>query len=153
MGAKFVTDPRFVDNLNRASNKSRSSLRPLFDQVRKITDEIAAYAKLDLQKLASEAESATRVARQQVGGDVKLVSDFRRAKARAFALKTAVNSVVPTMQYDGKKIFGRVMINRRGSYSIEYGGVDPVGEIGKGTGQFVVHPAYAVLRNAARRVG
>lgn len=154
MGAKFVVDPHFTENLYRASNRSRSSLRPLYDQVRSITDRVAGIAKEDLQMLADTASSEVGPAKKKlkVNPPTDLITDFRRAKARAFALKTAANSLVPIMGYDGNSIYGRVLINRRGSASIEYGGVDPVAEIGKQTGQFVVHPAYAVLRNALRKL-
>lgn len=152
MAARFVVDPEFSNNVYRASNKSRSSLRPLYDQVRAITDRVAEIAKEDLQMLADTAQSEVGPARDKVKLDRTKVTDFRRAKARAFALKTAANSTVPTMGYDGNSIYGRVLINRRGSFAIEYGGIDPVAEIGKDTGQYVSHPAYAVLRNALRKL-
>lgn len=152
MGARFVEDPRFRDNIYRASNRSRSSLRPLYDQVRELTDRVAEIARADLSKLADTAQSEVEVNRKKLHQERQLISDFRAAKARAFALKTAQNSTFPTMGYDGNSIYGRVIINRRGSNSIEYGGIDPVAEIGKGTGQYVQHPAYAVLRNSLRKL-
>jgi ElaB/YqjD/DUF883 family membrane-anchored ribosome-binding protein len=152
MAARFVEDPRFRDNIYRASNRSRSSLRPLYDQVRQLTDRVAEIAKNDLAKLADTAQSEVEGARKKIHADKSVVSDFRRAKARAFALKTAQNSTFPTMGYDGNSIYGRVIINRRGSATVEYGGIDPVAEIGKGTGEYVQHPAYGVLRNALRKL-
>lgn len=151
--AKFVVDPDFENNLYRASNKSRSSLSPLFDLVRNVTDRIASIAKTELEKLAEEAESQVEPAKKLISGDNpnQGKKDFRRAKARAFALKSGANSTFPVMDYDGEGILGRVVINRRGSASLEYGGIDPVAELGKGTGEYVSHPAYAILRNAARR--
>lgn len=152
MGARFVKDKDFENNLYRASNRSRSSLKPLYDQVRDITDRAAELAKDELAKLASTAQSEVEVNRSKIKNAKTEVSSFRAAKARAFALKTAQNSTFPTMGYDGDQIYGRIIINRRGSASIEYGGIDPVAEIGKGTGEFVQHPAYAVLRNALRKL-
>lgn len=148
---KFVFDPDFDNNVYRASNKSGSSLRPLYDQVRRITDRIAENAKATIEQEYQNAEADASGKRENAThGDGK--TQFLRAKAKAFALRSAANSTVPTMGYDGKEIFGRVLINRKGSFSLEYGGPDPVAEIGKGTGEYLVHPAYAFLRRAMDRV-
>jgi hypothetical protein len=147
---RFEFDPDFDDNVYRASNKSGSSLRPLYDQVRRITDRIAENAKSAIETEYANAEADTSGKRDNAThGDGK--TQFLRAKARAFALRSAANSTVPTMGYDGKEIYGRVIINRKGSFVLEYGGPDPVAEIGKGTGEYLVHPAYAFLRRAMDR--
>lgn len=147
---RFKFDPDFDDNVYKASNKSNSSLRPLFDQVRQITDRIAENAKSSIETEYAAAEADASGKRENAThGDGK--TQFLRAKAKAFALRSAANSTVPTMGYDGKEIFGRVLINRKGSFALEYGGPDPVAEIGKGTGEYLVHPTYAFLRRAMDR--
>lgn len=153
MAVRFVFDKDFDDNVYRASNKTRSSLRPLYDEVRDKTDAIAARAKASVTKEAGHAEVDADFIKHSkwssnYGGYGR--RGWLHAKARAFALKSAAQSVAPVMGYDGKEIYGRVTINRRGSYSLEFGGPDPVAEIGKGTGEFVEHPPYSFLRNAMR---
>lgn len=147
--AKFVFDPEFEDNVKKASYKSGSSLRPLFDQVRSVTDAIARDAKGSLQKEASVAEAEVQRSRGDYSRSGRKA--FLRAKAKASALKTASNSTFPTMGYDGTEIFGRVTINRTDSQAIEYGGIDSKAEIGRGTGEYVEHPPYAPLRRALDR--
>lgn len=154
MAVRFDFDKDFDDNVYRASNKTNSSLKPLYNQVRSKTDEIAHSARGAIQREAGVAE-----------GDVDSIKNSRwntnygghgrqgwlEAKAKAFALKSAANSVAPKMGYDGREIYGRVEINRRGSVTLEFGGPDPVAEIGKGSGNYVVHPPYSFLRNAMRK--
>lgn len=149
---KFEFDPEFDDNVYRASNKSRSSLRPLYDQVRSVTDSIARDAKRAMigEWVRAEAE-ATGLRNNRKFGSQQ--DDFRYAKARSFALRSAFNTITPTMEYDGKEIFGMVSINRRGSAMVEFGGPDPVAEVGRDTGKHVIHPPYAFLRNAMGRAG
>lgn len=147
--ARFVFDPEFEENVKKASYKSGSSLRPLFDHVRRVTDNIAKDAKQSLQREAGVAESETQNARGDYSRSGR--KSFLRAKAKASALRTAANSTVPTMGYDGTEIFGRVLINRRNSDAVEYGGIDLTAEIGKGTGEYVEHPPYAPLRRAMDR--
>ena len=106
--AKFVFDPDFDDNVRKASNKSGSSLRPLFDRVRKITDEIARSAKLSIDLESRVAEADILTARGDYSRSGR--KSFLNAKAKAFALRSAANSCVPTMGYDGHEIFGRVII-------------------------------------------
>lgn len=148
---KFEFYPTFDEDIKSASYKSRSSLRPLFDKVRDVTDQIYFNARADMENEASRAEQdveVTRPIRYTNAGEIA----FKTAKARAFALKTGANSVKPTMGYDGE-IFGRVAIFRKQSASLEFGGTDPVAEIGKGTGEYVSHPPYAFLRRAMDRAG
>lgn len=144
---EFEFYPEFDDDIYKASNKSRSSLRPLFDKVRQVTDEIYFDAKTRLDSEAGRAEAEVQAAKpdrfKPAGKEA-----FAYAKAKAFALKSAAQTVSPTMEFDGKEIHGRVTINRRGSSSIEFGGTDPVAEVGKGTGVHVDHPPYAPLRRA-----
>src|ERR1044071_9748900 len=144
----FEFDPDFDQNVYHASNKTRSSLRGLYDTVRSVTDEIAKSAKSAIQSEWVRAEAEATATRNQRFGNGK--DSFLRAKAKAFALRSAANTVGPTMGTD-TEICGRVAINREGSVSLEFGGTDPKAEIGKGTGNYLVHPAYAFLRNAARR--
>lgn len=147
----FEFYPEFDDDIKSASNKSRSSLRPLFDTVRSVTDQIYFHAKdlIDGEYGRAEADvAATTDNRFKPDGKIA----WQTAKARAAALKTAANSVKPSMDYDGE-IFGRVAIFRKQSASLEFGGIDPVAEIGKGTGQYVEHPPYAFLRRAMDRAG
>lgn len=148
----FEFDPEFDDNIKRASHKSNSSLRPLFDQVRSVTDEIYFSARDRLQAEAGRAESEKAAAAEKrfsaTGKPVYLA-----AKAKEFALRSAANSLAPTMEFDGEEILGRVAIYRRGSDSIEFGGTDPVAEMGKGTGEYLEHPPYAFLRRAMDGVG
>lgn len=150
MRSKFVFDPMFDENLYKASYKSKSSLRPVFDAVRETTDKIyfAAADILDREAGIAEGEAqALRDGRFKPTGKYT----FNYAKARAAALRLARNSLFPTMEYDGKEIHGRVTINRRGGHSVEFGGPDPVAEVGKGTGEYVNHPAYAPLRRGMER--
>lgn len=148
---KFEFYPTFDEDIKSASYKSRSSLRPLFDKVREVTDQIYFHAKDMMDSEAGRAEAdvaVTKPIRFTGAGSIA----FKTAKARSFALKSAANSVKPTMDYDGE-IFGRVAIFRKNSYAVEFGGTDSVAEIGKGTGQYVEHPPYAFLRRAMDRAG
>lgn len=146
----FTFDPNFKDNIYRASNKQGSSLRPLYDKVRAVTDGIAKSAKGSMLGEWIRAESEAQALRdERTHGDRK--NDWLHAKAKSFALRSAYQSVVPTMGFDGREIYGRVTINRRGSAMIEFGGPDPVAEIGRDSGQYVNHPPYAFLRNALGR--
>ena len=151
MANRFVFDPDFDENVKRASNKTGSSLRQLFDQVRKITDEIAKSAKASIMLEARVAANETLTAKGDYSRSGRQL--FLRGKAKEFALRSAANSTVPTMGFDGHEIFGRVIINRTDSASLEFGGIDSKAEIGKGTGQFVDHPAYSFLRRALDRAG
>lgn len=148
---KFEFYPTFDDDIRNASNKSRSSLRPLFDKVRSVTDEIYFHAKDMIDSEAGRAEAAVEAVKPIRFTEAGKIA-FQTNKARAAALKTAANSVKPTMGSDGE-IFGRVAIFRRSSVSLEFGGIDPVAEIGKGTGEYVEHPPYAFLRRATDRAG
>jgi hypothetical protein len=148
---RFEIDKRFDDNVYRASNKSNSSLHPLYDKVRSTTDDIAKAAKNLISGESNRAEAEAKSIRNSewnsdYGGHGR--KGWLAAKARSFALKSAAGATVPTMGYDGKEIYGRVEINRRGSSSLEFGGPDPVAEMGKGSGEFVEHPPYAFLRRA-----
>ena len=145
----FEFDDDFDTNLYHASNKTRSSLAPLFNIVRSKTDEISKAAKEAMQREWYNAESDAQKSRG-TRFDKNHNSSFLEAKARAFALKSVFQSIAPTMGVDSQ-IFGRVTINRTGSTALEYGGIDVKAEIGRGTGNYVVHPAYAFLRNAMRK--
>lgn len=145
--SKFIMYPDFPENVRKASNKSRSSLRPLFDEVRKATDKIYFDVRQEIQGEMGRAEGdmqAYKSKRFSTSGK----KNYAHAKAKHAALKTAFNSVFPMMDYDGKEILGRVVIGRKYSFTLEFGGPDPVAEIGKGTGEHVVHPAYSFLRRA-----
>lgn len=148
----FEWDPGFDDNVYRASNKSRSSLRPLYDLVRHATDAIARDAKRAIigEWVRAEAEAEGLRDNRKFGSRQ---DDWLYAKARSFAMRSAMNTVTPTMEYDGKEIYGKVSINRRGSAMVEFGGPDPVAEVGRDTGKYVIHPPYAFLRNAMGRAG
>jgi hypothetical protein len=148
VAVKFEFDPEFDQNVYRASNKSRSSLRPLYDLVRKVTDEVAKNAKSEMLSEWIGASAELKGANKFTKG-----GDFQTVKARAFALKSAHDSTFPTMGFDGREIYGRVTINRKGSQAIEFGGADIVAEIGKGTGNYLTHPAYAFLRRALDKSG
>lgn len=150
---RFVFDKDFDDNIYRASNKSNSSLHNLYDEVRSKTDSIAKVAKRLIGGEYNRAEAEAKAIKNSewnsdYGGHGR--KGWLEAKARAFALRTAASTVAPTMEYDGKEIFGRVEINRRGSSSLEFGGTDPVAELGKGSGEFLRHPPYAFLRRAMK---
>lgn len=147
----FEFDPDFDNNVYHASNKTKSSLAPLFNTVRKITDQIAEEAKAAIQREQYNAESEA-TAKRQDRFDKNHNSAFLTAKAKSAALKSALNTTIPIMGVDNE-IYGRVVINRTGSSALEFGGVDPLYEIGRGTGEYLIHPAYAFLRNAMRKVG
>lgn len=145
---EFQFDPDFDNNVYHASNKTRSSLRPLYDQVRRTADEISREAKRAMEREWIMAESEASANRSKRFGNEKNM--FLAKKAKSFALKSAINTIRPTMGVD-TEIFGRVSINRTGSTSLEYGGIDVKAEIGKGTGNYLVHSPYAFLRNAMRK--
>lgn len=147
---EFEFDPDFDKNVYHASNKTRSSLAPLYNLVRKQTDEIAKRAKSILQLEAALAEQEAHSNRNKRFGNER--EGFLVQKARAFALTSAYNSLSATMGTD-IEIYGRVAINRKGSGTLEFGGADLVAEIGKGTGNYLQHPAYAFLRRAMESVG
>lgn len=148
----FKFDPEFDDNVYRASHKSRSSLRPLYDQVRMVTDIIARDAKRAAlgEWVRAEAEAQGLREGRKFGARQ---DDWLYAKARSFAIRSVYNTVAPTMEYNGKEIYGMVSINRKGSAMVEFGGPDPVAEIGRDSGRYVIHPPYAFLRNAMGRAG
>lgn len=148
---RFVMDKDFDDNVYRASNKTNSSLHPLYDHVRQVTDNIAKLTKRAIGGEYNRAEAEAKSIKNtkwdsHYGGHGR--KGWLAAKAKAFALRTAYSATFPTMGYDGKEIYGRVVINRRGSSSLEYGGTDPVAELGKGTGEYLEHPPYAFLRRS-----
>lgn len=148
---RFDFDKDFEDNIYRASNKTNSSLHPLYDQVRQVTDDIAKRARRLIGGEYNRAETEAKAIKNtewdsHYGGHGR--KGWLAAKARAFALRTAISATNPTMGYDGQEIYGRVEINRRGSYTLEFGGPDPVAEMGKGSGEFLEHPPYAFLRRA-----
>lgn len=149
---EFRFDPEFKNNIYRASNKQGSSLRPLYDQVRAVTDSISSNARTMMLGEWIRVESEAQALRdERTHGDQK--NDWLYAKAKSFALRSAYNSTIPTMEFDGTQILGRVTINRRGSAMIEFGGPDPVAEVGRDSGQYVNHPPYSFLRNAIGKAG
>ena len=152
MATRFEFDPEFDDNVYRASNKSGSSLKPLYDKVRAETDNAYVKTRELIAREAGRAESEVQAAKARRFSKSGKHS-FNYAKAKAFALKSARTSVAPSMGFDGKEIYGRVAIYRRNSDSLEFGGTDPVVEIGRGTGEYIVHPAYSFLRRALDGLG
>lgn len=146
---EFHFDPDFDNNVYHASNKTKSSLAPLFNLVRKKTDEIAKNAKTIIELEAALAEQQAHANRNKRFGNEK--NTFLEQKAKAFALKSALNSLSASMGTD-IEIYGRVAINRKGSGTLEFGGPDIVAEIGKGTGNYLVHPAYHFLQRAMESV-
>lgn len=148
----FEFDPDFDDNVYRASNKSRSSLRPLYDQVRMVTDTIAKDARRAAIGEWIRAESEAQALRDNRKFGSRQ-DDWLYAKARSFAIRSISTTIIPTMEYDGKEIYGKVSMNRKGSAMVEFGGPDPVAEIGRDSGKYVIHPPYSFLRNAMGRAG
>jgi hypothetical protein len=147
----FRFDPMFEDNIYRASNKTNSSLHNLYDEVRSVTDKIARKAKGLIEAELKVAEADARGIKNSewnsdYGGRGR--KGWLAAKAKVFALKSAGATTFPTMGYDGREIYGRVEIRRQGSSSLEFGGTDPVAELGRGTGEYLNHPVYAFLRRA-----
>lgn len=148
---RFEFDRRFDDNVYRASNKSNSSLHNLYDEVRSVTDKIASKARILIKQELGPAEAdATAIKNTKWNSDYggRGRKGWLAAKAKVFALKSAGATTHPSMGYDGKEIYGRVEINRRGSSSLEFGGTDPVAELGKGSGEHLSHPAYHFLRRS-----
>lgn len=145
----FEFDKDFDTNVYHASNKTRSSLSPLYNQVRRTTDNIAKEAKDAIEKQWKYAE-AEKEGTKHLKFDKNHNNPYLYAKAKEFALRSAYNTIRPTMGVD-KEIYGRVSINRTGSTALEYGGIDVKAEMGRGTGNYLVHPVYAFLRNAMRR--
>lgn len=149
MRIKFEFDSDFDENVYHASRKTKSSLAPLYNQVRKITDNISKEAKDAIGRQWYLAESEVQ-GNRNTRFDKNHNSGFLVAKAKAFALYSAYNTIRPTMGVDSE-IYGRVSMNRDGTTSLEFGGTDLKAEIGKGTGNYLVHPTYAFLRNAMRK--
>lgn len=152
MTVKFVFDPEFDENVRKASSKSKSSLRGIFNLVRAVTDEVYIHARESIAREAGRAEGEAQSVRAKRFSRTGR-ANFAYYKAKANALRTARNTIAPTMEFDGKEIFGRVMIYRKSSAVIEFGGLDPVAEIGRGTGEYVEHPPYAFLRKALDSAG
>jgi hypothetical protein len=151
---RFELDPKFIENIHKASNKSASSLKPVIDAVRSATDEVYVRARESLAREAGKAEAEVQAAKSNPRRFSKSNRDsFAYAKAKAGAIRAGRNTIAPTMEYDGTEIFGRVTIFRKGSSVLEYGGIDSSFEIGKGTGRYVEHPAYAFLRRALDGMG
>lgn len=148
---RFQFYPDFDENVYRASKKTRSSLRPLYDIVRKATDEIRDHAIEGIESEYEKAESQAQGAKRTAYGSGK--NAFLEAKARSFALRSARDNTFATMGFDGHEIYGRVTMNRSGSQNLEFGGSDPKAEVGKGTGVYIVHPPYSFLRRAMDREG
>lgn len=140
----FEFYPTFDDDIYHASYRSRSSLRGLYDKVREVTDNIRDNAILRLESLYEESESQAQSG-DKTHGESR--SRFLRAKAKAFTFRTTRDTTIAVMGVD-KEIYGRVIMNRTDSWAIEFGGPDRKAEVGKGTGEFIVHPAYAILRRA-----
>lgn len=148
--AKFEFYPDFDDNVHRASNKSKSSLRPLYDKVRNVTDDIYVTARESIAREAGRTEALVQAVKSSRFSNHGK-KNFNYFKATAFALRSARDSIAASMGFDGKEIYGRVAIYRKHSSALEFGGTDPVAEIGKGTGEYVTHPPYAFLRKAMDR--
>lgn len=146
---KFEFYPTFHDDVVHASYKSRSSLRGLYDKVREVTDDIRDNTIANLEVLYEEAESQAQSG-DKTHGESR--SRFLRAKAKAFTFRSTRDTTIAIMGVD-KEIFGRVIMNRIDSWAIEFGGSDRKAEVGKGTGDFIIHPPYAVLRRAMDRIG
>lgn len=147
----FVFDDDFDENIYKASYRSRSSLRPIYDTVRRVTDQIYFHARSSMDGEVGRMEANVQAVKDDYSRGGREV--FNRAKAIASAVKTARNTLYPSMQYDGKEIFGRVAIGRKHSWAVEFGGNDPTAEIGKGSGRYANLPAYAFLRRAMDRMG
>jgi hypothetical protein len=146
---KFEFYPTFESDIYSASYKSRSSLRGLYDKVRSVTDEIRDNAIESLEGLYELAESQAQSGTKTHGESRKR---FLTAKAKAFTFRSTRDTTSAVMGFDGKEIYGRVLMNRTDSWSIEFGGVDRKAEIGKGTGEYVTHPSYGILRKAMDRI-
>lgn len=141
---KFEFYPTFDDDIYHASYKSRSSLRNLYDTVRRVTDNIRDNAIARLESLYEASESQAQAGNKTHGESLER---FLTAKAKAFTFRTTRDTTIAIMGVD-KEIYGRVIMNRTDSWAIEFGGSDRKAEIGKGTGNYVIHPAYGILRRA-----
>lgn len=148
--ARFEFYPTFEPDIYRASYKSRSSIRNLYDTVRSVTDNIRDGAIEILEGLYEESESQAQSGNKTHGESLKR---FLRAKAKSFTFRTTRDLTIAVMGFDGKEIYGRVIMDRTDSWAIEFGGVDRKAEAGKGTGDYIVHPPYGVLRRAMDRIG
>jgi hypothetical protein len=149
---EFEFDPDFDENVYRASRKSGSSLRGLYDYVRGQTNEVFVKARESVAREAGRTEGQLQSIRSRRFSNSGK-KEFNYLKAQASSLRTARNSMHPVMGFDGTEIYGRVAIFRKNSDSVEYGGIDPTAEVGKGTGVYVEHPPYAFLRKALDSLG
>lgn len=149
--SRFVLDKSFGRHLNHPTQKT--SLRPLGDTLRQVSDDVAESAKgmILQQYLAAQAKTQAIKSGQLDANDSRPGQGYLRAKAEEFALKSALDSTIAYMTGDGTSMVGRVTINRTGATSLEFGGEDSGVVLGQGSKERPNHPAYAFLRRALDR--
>lgn len=127
----------------------RTSLKPVGDKVREVSDDIRDAALRLINAEYARARSVTLAIREGSydANAGRPGQGYLTAEAKEFALKSAADTTVAYMTGDTSGLKGRVAINRTGSATLEYGGEDPAARLGN-TGQRVTHPAYAFLRRA-----
>lgn len=127
-----------------------SSLNPLGDLVRQVTDEIGNRARN-----AALAEAARWEGQRDTTKGL-LKSQFQnekmryfRAKAMAYSLKRYASTLRFTMEKSGDQNYGMVGSYHARGDRIEFGGSDNKMELGK-TGVKLEYPAFGFLRRAVR---
>lgn len=124
----------------------RSSLNPLGNQVRQVTDEISkrviGLARNEAGRFSGTADDVRGIIRKN---DRQERLRYFRNKAMAYSLKKYVELVKPIMVHDGKENYGAVVAYHAAADKIEFGGKDEQIELGK-TGERLTYPAFAFLR-------
>jgi hypothetical protein len=146
---RFKFSPTFDKNWNHP--RKGTSISGIGDAMRDVSDRIKDETKSLISRERALKESEVEAIKH--GGLDRNAgargSGYSRAKAEAFALKTAEQNVFAIM-LGGEQMHAQVIMNRTGSASLEYGGTDSTEKIYE-SDQYVHHPAYAFLRRAAAK--
>lgn len=145
---------RLAKSFDRHLNHPRkgTSLHPLGDALRQVSDGVAETARdLISGELARKTALVLAIRNGFDANGPREGHGLTRALAEQFALKSALDTTVPYMTGNGTSMIGRVIINRTGSSSLEYGGEDSGVVLGRGSNERPNHPAYAFLRRALDR--
>lgn len=126
----------------------RSSLNPLGDLVRTITDEIGHRAKRIVETETAVYEAERDSSKGLLKKEYKTQKmRYYRAKAMAYSLKIYGQTIRMTMEKDGDQNYGMVASYHARGDRIEFGGTDDKIELGK-TGIKLDYPAFGFLRRA-----
>lgn len=145
--SSFKLDKRFGEHLENP--KPKDSLRPLGDAVRATANNIRDNTISSIE--SARRRKASEVQAIKNGYDAngpRQGHGYLRVKAEEFALKSTGDNTHAVMDTPGR---ARVIMDRTGSVSLEYGGLDTGVVLGRGSSEHPNHPAYAFLRRALDR--